>query len=341
MVLNAAETIERTIKSVLLQDYDNIEYIIIDGESADGTLDIIEKYKENIAYFISEKDSGIYDAMNKGIRASSGDIIGIINADDWYEKHAVRKAVQALEEHDGELCCGDIVFVSKVESKRVSSNIEHDLMYGNSINHPTVFAKREVYDEIGLFDTKYRIAADYKWMTKAFLSKKKMVYIYDILAFFSDGGISSDDYKTVLESSQVIEDLLKEFHRDDLNEIKDYWKSRICKIKMNNITDKDYKDIGNYIRNKNIEKLDIVIWGAGKFGNVLVDICQVQAINVKHWVDADVNKQNKCYKGIVIEAPEVIKKRCFIIFAVNTSKVIQMQDSVVVSLNEIANCFCM
>ncbi|MDO4190908.1 MAG: glycosyltransferase, partial [Bacteroidales bacterium] len=108
---NAEKTIEQTIQSVINQTYSNIEYIIIDGKSTDSTLNIVSKYKDNIATIISEPDNGIYDAMNKGIKLSSGELIGIINADDWYEKDAVKIMVNkylSTENKDNSLYYGMI-----------------------------------------------------------------------------------------------------------------------------------------------------------------------------------------------------------------------------------------
>lgn len=96
---NSANTIEKTIKSVISQDYGDIEYIIIDGGSNDGTLDIIDKYKDKISILISEPDKGIYDAMNKGIRIASGEIVGMINSDDWYGPYTVGAAARAMIRH--------------------------------------------------------------------------------------------------------------------------------------------------------------------------------------------------------------------------------------------------
>lgn len=98
VVYNGAKTIEQTIQSVLNQTYENIEYIVIDGASNDGTQALVEKYVDNISYYISEKDNGLYYAMNKGIRKATGDIIGIINSDDWYGENAIKDIVDHFRE---------------------------------------------------------------------------------------------------------------------------------------------------------------------------------------------------------------------------------------------------
>ena len=113
VVFNGIRTIEQTIKSVLNQSYKNIEYIIIDGGSTDGTLDIIRKYENYLSYIISEPDHGIYDAMNKGIQKSTGDIVGIINSDDWYEVNTVSQVVERFESFAVDLVYGDINFIGK------------------------------------------------------------------------------------------------------------------------------------------------------------------------------------------------------------------------------------
>jgi len=189
---NSELTIERTIQSVLNQTYDNIEYIIVDGGSTDETLKIIRKYEAQISYWISEPDEGISDAFNKGITQSTGDIIGIINSDDWYCNNAVELVInEYMQTKD----C--FIFHAKMqywdtESKPyyVFSGSDDKLFFRSTINHPTVFVPRGIYEEIGLFSLGYEYAMDYEWLRRAKVQDKRFCYIDQIISNMSLEGIS-------------------------------------------------------------------------------------------------------------------------------------------------------
>lgn len=198
---NSEKTIEQTIKSVVSQEYDNLEYIIIDGASTDGTLDIIRKYAEaypDIILYKSEKDNGIYDAMNKGIEMSTGDIVGIINSDDYYEKEAVPIVSRVYNE----CYMKDQIFViygmtrflkdDDVEDSVVM--VSHNSLPVKMMCHPACFVSKEAYKKIGLFNCNYKSAADYDLFLRLFLSKKVSFYpVYEVLANFRLGGMSSSE----------------------------------------------------------------------------------------------------------------------------------------------------
>lgn len=202
---NAAETIERTIQSVLGQTYHDIEYIIIDGGSTDGTVDVIRKYADKIAYWTSEPDKGIYDAMNKGIRVATGDVVGIINSDDWYEKGTFQTIADVYAQSDGRVVLhGDIAYHKgeKVTMFKPASDLSR-FWYGSVIGHPTVFVPRILYKECGAFDTRYKIAADYDLLLRFYLRDVEYRYIPQTISHMSDGGVSSRNmiagYAEVLE----------------------------------------------------------------------------------------------------------------------------------------------
>ena len=213
VVLNSKNSLEKTIKSVISQTYDNIEYIIIDGGSTDGTIEIIKKYENAIDYWISEKDEGIYDAMNKGIKVSSGRYIGIINSGDWYQLGAVRKVVDVvLSSSAVDIVFGDMFIVDeKTGSKRfLKGNI--DLLHRDmSINHPTCFVKRDIYGDRG-FNTKYLIAADYEFILRQKFGGKKFYYINSVLANMKRGGVSSYNPLTSKERFIIHEHFYSKSH---------------------------------------------------------------------------------------------------------------------------------
>lgn len=208
---NSGKYIEETIKSVLDQNYKSIEYIIIDGGSTDGSLDIIKRYEKDIDYWVSEPDEGISDAFNKGIKASRGDIIGIINAGDRYTGEAVNTAVKILQENpEFDFVYGDLLYAD--EKGNPQFLMKGDRSYQKKIqytmpalNHPTVFMKRFVYESYGLFDISYKLAMDYEFLLRITHCGKKGIYIENTLAMMILGGISYaryyEGYKEVYKAS--------------------------------------------------------------------------------------------------------------------------------------------
>jgi glycosyltransferase involved in cell wall biosynthesis len=212
VVFNAVETLGDSISSVLEQTYSNVEYIVIDGGSTDGTLKIIRSYESNIDYWISEPDSGIYDAMNKGISLASGSIIGFINSDDFYESPEVlAKVAKVFEDPSVDACYGDLYYVSKSEKSTVvrywqSSDFQpHEFERGWSPPHPTFFVRREVYEQHGKFDLSYRIAADAELMMR-FLEVKhvRAEYLHFVLVKMRLGGASNRSLANILKQNKEI-----------------------------------------------------------------------------------------------------------------------------------------
>ena len=168
VAFNSAKTIKGTIESIISQDYNNIEYLIIDGGSTDGTMDIVKSYSEHVKYYVSEPDNGIYDAMNKGIRAATGDVIGILNSDDFYPNSFVLSNVTKLfQKYSCDAVYGDLVYVKANDINKIkrywqageysTSKIKNGWM----LPHPTFFVKKKIYIRYGLYDTDLKTAADY------------------------------------------------------------------------------------------------------------------------------------------------------------------------------------
>ena len=208
VVYNNEETIQDVMNSVLLQEYDDLEYIIIDGASTDGTVeiikDILKRYPERNVKFISEKDNGIYDAMNKGIRNSTGDVIGILNSDDFYvNNNVISIVINKFITKKVESVFADLVYVRTDNLDKIvryySSAIFHPgkMAYGWMPAHPTFFVKREVYEQYGLYKTDYKIAADYELIAR-FLVKNKVSYSYipEVLVKMRTGGASTRNLKS-------------------------------------------------------------------------------------------------------------------------------------------------
>lgn len=188
---NSERTIGRTIESVLNQTYTDIEYVIIDGNSKDGTLDIIREYEGRSGgrmRVVSEPDDGIYDAMNKGLRLANGALIGILNSDDHYEKDAVENIVKAWNGEPMQVVYGLLRLFKGGREDEVSL-LSHEFLDERMIWHPSCFVTKDVYDEIGMFDVSYKYVADYDFMLRAYESGKVTFKpIYRVITNFSDGG---------------------------------------------------------------------------------------------------------------------------------------------------------
>ncbi|HIA02772.1 MAG TPA: glycosyltransferase [Myxococcales bacterium] len=198
VVYNAADTIADTLGSVASQTYSNIEYIVVDGGSSDGTLAVIEKYRDVITHFVSEPDAGIYDAMNKGIGLATGDVVGFLNADDIFADAGVLGRVAlAMQNTSLQACFGDVVFVgddmeTAVRYYRSSGFSPGRLAYGWMPAHPSLYLRRDLFDRYGNFRTDYEIAADYELVARLF-GKHRISYVYLPWVFVNMrlGGVST------------------------------------------------------------------------------------------------------------------------------------------------------
>lgn len=197
---DSIKTISATINSVLSQTYPDIEYIIIDGLSTDGTDDLVKSYGTRIATFISEPDAGIYDAINKGIKLASGDIIGILNSDDFfYDNNVVERIADAFTRHDIEAVYGDVQFVKNdctsdiIRYYSSKSFTPGKFKYGIMPAHPGFYVKRELFEKLGYYKTDYKIAADYELLIRfLYVNKVKSRYLeMPPLVTMRSGGVSN------------------------------------------------------------------------------------------------------------------------------------------------------
>lgn len=207
VVWNNCSFIKDAIESVLSQTYDNIEYIIIDGSSTDGTVDIIKSYREYVDKFISEEDDGLYDAMNKGISLASGDIVGILNSDDFYiNENVVSRIVDEFIATSCDSVYSDLVYVNPKDINTVvryydSSYFSPDkFANGWMPAHPTFFVKRSVYLKLGLFRTDLAIGSDFDILVR-FLARHRISYSYidEALVKMRVGGVSTQGLRANLK----------------------------------------------------------------------------------------------------------------------------------------------
>ena len=206
---NSAKTIVDTILSVNKQDYANIEHIIIDGGSKDNTLELIRNTPNRVKKIISEPDKGIYDAMNKGVALATGDIVGILNSDDFYNSNdVIAKVVKTFQEGEYEGVYGDLEYVDARNTNRVvrywESKAYKEGLFKKGWHpaHPTFFVKKEVYDKYGNFNLKYKIGAGYEIMLR-FIEKNriKVAYIPETLVKMRVGGASNQSIKNIIKAN--------------------------------------------------------------------------------------------------------------------------------------------
>ena len=210
---NSDKTLEKTINSVVSQDYKNIEYIIIDGGSNDNTLNIINKYKDNITTIVSEKDKGIYDGINKGIKKATGDIISLIHANDTFvDKEVISKIVNFFKNNSSfDIILADLAFKKNLDDSKISRYYSAKnfrpwmLRIGYSPPHLSAFFRSGVFKQVGLYHTNFKIAGDFDFFVRCFLKNNlKFKYFNKCLIFMSTGGTSGKNIFSYLTSSKEI-----------------------------------------------------------------------------------------------------------------------------------------
>jgi len=216
---NSAETISDTITSIAQQDYGDIEHIVVDGGSSDGTLEIISN-SPSIAHYVSEPDKGIYDAMNKGIAMASGDVIGILNADDFYvNKSVISQIAQVFNNEEVEACYADLVYVKENDTSKIvrywkSQSFKPGLfLKGWMPAHPTFFVRKSVYQQHGLFNLNYRIASDVEMLFRLLEVKRiKTVYLPETIIKMRLGGTTNKSFKNIKQQNQEVLMMLDTFY---------------------------------------------------------------------------------------------------------------------------------
>ena len=216
--LNSEKTIEKTINSVISQDHKNIEYIIVDGGSKDNTLKIANKYKSNITKIISEKDKGIYDGINKGIQIATGDIISLIHSNDIFvDTNVISKIDNIFKNNtDFDIILANLAFKKNLDEERITRYYSAKnfkpwmLRIGFSPPHSSAFFKSEVFKQVGLYQTNFKIAGDFEYFVRCFLKYKlKFNYFDECLVYMSTGGTSGKNMSSYLISSKEINQSLK------------------------------------------------------------------------------------------------------------------------------------
>ncbi len=222
---NSEKTLERTIKSVLGQKYDNLEYIIVDGGSNDGTIDIIKKYEDKISKWISEPDKGISDAFNKGIRMATGEIVGLINSDDGYLKNAFKHLMDAYEP-SVDIYRGNIIFWNTDTGSKIVEKPTINMPYAAwkvNVCHQSVFVRRDAYKKYGVFNENYKYNMDFDLLLRLEHAGAKSKHVDYELAYFTMEGVTFSKFnKKMREEMETI-------IITNGGSKKDVWKYRITK----------------------------------------------------------------------------------------------------------------
>jgi len=209
---NSEKTIETAIKSVLNQSYPNVEYIIIDGGSSDGTKEIIKKFDSHITNWISERDAGIYDAFNKGIGLASGDVIGIVNSDDFLEPNAIAQVAEAFQRNiDADVVYGKVRIIDETNSIQYVLGQGGDLYARRylmmPVPHPSTFITKRSYEQLGNYKTEFPIASDYELILRFMSKQLKFLFIDTVLSNMRIGGISTTNYVRTFYEHAVIKQI--------------------------------------------------------------------------------------------------------------------------------------
>jgi glycosyltransferase involved in cell wall biosynthesis len=202
VVYNADRYLKDCIESVISQTYPDIEYIIIDGASTDNSLGIIEAYRQHIHYFVSEKDMGMYDALNKGIAVATGDVVGILNADDMLASPSVTaKIIATFEAKNADAVYGNLNYVNAENPHRIIRKwiakpyTMNSLKFGWMPAHPTFYVKRKIYEEYGNYSLNYGTAADYELMIRLLYQRQiKAVCLNELIVNMRIGGMSNSSF---------------------------------------------------------------------------------------------------------------------------------------------------
>ena len=225
VVRNAEKTIVRTLESVANQSYKRVEHIVIDGRSSDGTLEKISKFKSRLSYFVSEKDDGIYDAINKGLSVAKGDLICILNSDDWLSTDAAANICKEYENSSGRstILCSTATVETETGTVIWEPEKVTDAAHVTCANlcHNAMYATRDVYETVGRYRTDLRIAADFDWIMRSYDMGITFKYSNAVTTHYSLGGVSSDSFKHQLECRTLLMDKFPSLTQDEATKLQD------------------------------------------------------------------------------------------------------------------------
>ncbi len=302
---NCKDTLEKAIQSVLNQKYPFFEYIIIDGNSNDGTVDIIKRYASYLSYFVSENDNGIYNAMNKALEKINGNVVCFLGGDDYYTSNEVlEKIAKGFMNSDADIIAARSDYGNDI-SEKVQRKVLDRLYVQMSLNHQSVFAKKKIFDDIGKFDENFKYAADYKWLLNAYGKGYKFLGIDDIVVFYNTKGMSSNydcihemktiamDYSLYGKSQLSLNEIEKEYEK-----IIKFWNFAKCIDEPEHIN--YYDCLVKLFSGRRKSR----IWGCGYWGKKIVRFLQDNNIQISKIIDRDASKRD--YLGIPVDQKIII-----------------------------------
>ena len=317
---NEVSTIGRTIQSVLGQSYSDVEYIVIDGGSTDGTAEVISTFADSIAFFCSEPDCGIYDAMNKGTNVATGELIAFLNSGDWYPEDAVNTVVNAYIHSGADVIYGNMMYVDRSGKATLHkpSNPSNDFYTYMQLFHPSTFCKMILQKKYTM-DTHYQIASDYKFLLQLYHENKRFFYVDKILSWFYAGGVSNQKkYINAKETKSVSMEFIGKNHElmnQYADEVIKKYENAIFILLMRRAV--KYGFLGKWWTKNFDRKKSICLFGTGYISQCVSLSLLKAGIRVEAFFDNDISKQNKYLFGIRIFSPVTIlqKSRCSIIIA--------------------------
>ena len=306
---NCIDTIERTIKSVLAQDYSNYRYIVVDGNSTDGTYDAINKYNESLYRFISEPDEGMYYAMNKGISFVNDGFILFLNGDDYFVDNNVLTRMSHYLTNDTTVVIGRIIYGNKkteVINVFGIKSIYYDIFYP----HQAMFIPKRLFDALGGYDTQYKISADFEWICRAQYNKYKVNWVDETVSAFALGGRSNslqcaiDEYNISSKYMQLTDDkYIDDMMRKTVEKALTYF------FRLMLLDDAYLDGFISYFHRCNVYKNDTVqIWGAGFWAQLFIELFHKCGIYVSCVFDSDCRKKAVCGVTVAAYSPECASK---------------------------------
>lgn len=298
VVYNGEKTIERTIESVISQKDVEIDYIIVDGNSSDDTMDVVKKYRKNISHIVSEPDSGIYDAMNKGIGLAVGDVLAFLNSDDWYEKDMLRFVINAFEkDRRMDILCADARIIYEYGSRMRKAELnERNLFKQLPTSHQAIFVTKEWFQKVGKFNSDYLVSADFEWVTRSIKVGGRIGLLHIPVVNFSSGGFSTKQAELCYKE---IKEIAFRYYQNTPMEanMKRYYEYREwIRAGEGKEWKKDMFFVEKF-REHIPDERDIYIFGAGIVGAECCKVLETLGYMVSGVVDNNVNQKHLGYMG--------------------------------------------
>ena len=305
---NSEATIERSLKSVLDQDYQEIEYIIIDGQSCDGTVDVIKNYSDRISFWESVPDKGIYEAMNKGLERASGELVAFLNSDDWYEKNTLSDIAEAYERTGADIIYGNITEVYQYGKLRHRSYHEvklSDFYFDMVICHQAMFFKTELIKKYR-YDESLKIRGDYELLLRMYHDGCTFFYLDKNIVYYSMDGVSEKSRRLLLEETHKVQ--LDFANRNGMTE----YKTKVDRnFAINSFLLQWREERGIIEKTKRIAQkrigsgATVAIFGRGTNGKLVMEMFKEMGIKPSFFID-NFSMENEIVEGIPVRSPQDI-----------------------------------